>query len=57
MYIIFQSFKDTESTEQVAEQVKNIKIDESQTKMTKSEEVVDEVSWEVPQLCFSISAM
>lgn len=48
MYIS-QSFKDTESTEQVEEQLKNIKIDENQPKKTKSEEVVDEVSWEVPQ--------
>ncbi|KAL7992825.1 hypothetical protein Chor_017081 [Crotalus horridus] len=46
-----KSFKDTESTEQVAEQVKNIKIDESQTKMTKSEEVVDE--WDEALLTMS----
>lgn len=39
-----KSFKDTESTEQVAEQVKNVKIDEGQPKKTKSEEVVDEAS-------------
>ncbi|XP_007434202.1 peptidyl-prolyl cis-trans isomerase FKBP3 isoform X1 [Python bivittatus] len=39
-----KSFKDTESTEQVAEQVKNVKIDEGQPKKTKSEEVIDEAS-------------
>ncbi|XP_026526666.1 peptidyl-prolyl cis-trans isomerase FKBP3 isoform X1 [Notechis scutatus] len=39
-----KSFKDTENTEQVAEQLKNIKIDENQPKKTKSEEVADEAS-------------
>ncbi|XP_070604847.1 peptidyl-prolyl cis-trans isomerase FKBP3 [Erythrolamprus reginae] len=37
-----KSFKDTENAEQVAEQLKNIKIDENQPKKTKSEEAVDE---------------
>ncbi|XP_061468635.1 peptidyl-prolyl cis-trans isomerase FKBP3 isoform X1 [Rhineura floridana] len=37
-----KSFKGTESTEHVAEQVKNVKIDEEKPKETKPEEALDE---------------
>lgn len=44
----FQSFKSTEGGEDVAEEVKKVKIDEGKPKETQLEEVVDEVGWELP---------
>lgn len=55
----FQSFKNTESTEQVAEEVKKIKIDEEKPKETQSEEAVNEVGWGAGDLvgCWGLEAL